>query len=75
MDGFSLLEEAIRSMPVPGAPPRLSLDGAAVGLSFLDTALRLNHVRRLTERISLVDHRWTSKSTTSSTGPATSSGS
>ncbi len=57
MDGFSLLEEAIRSMPVPGAPPRLSLDGAAVGLSFLDTALRLNHVRRLTERISLVDHR------------------
>ncbi|ONF71355.1 hypothetical protein AVR91_0211735 [Amycolatopsis keratiniphila subsp. keratiniphila] len=57
MDGFAQLEEAIRSMPVPGAPPRLSLDGAAVGLSFLDTALRLNHVRRLTERISLVDHQ------------------
>ncbi|MFI5589242.1 hypothetical protein ACIA5G_29595 [Amycolatopsis sp. NPDC051758] len=57
MDGFDLLAEAIRAVPVPGAPPRLSLDGAAVGLSFLDTALRLNHVRRLTERISLVEHR------------------
>ncbi|GAB2783145.1 hypothetical protein [Amycolatopsis magusensis] len=57
MEGFELLEEAIRTVPVPGAPPRLSLDGAAVGLSFLDTSLRLNHVRRLTERIAITGHR------------------
>jgi hypothetical protein len=42
---------------VPGAPPSLSRDGAVVGLAFLDAALRLNHVRRLTERLSLLEHR------------------
>jgi hypothetical protein len=56
VDGISCLREAIETVPVPGAPPRLSRDGAAVALAFLDAALRLNHVRRLTERISLVDH-------------------
>ena len=57
MDGISCLREAISTVPVPGAPPRLSRDGAVVGLAFLDAALRLNHVRRLTERLSLVEHR------------------
>lgn len=57
MDGISCLREAISVVPVPGAPPRLSRDGAVVGLAFLDAALRLNHVRRLTERLSLVEHR------------------
>lgn len=57
MDGISCLREAIATVPVPGAPPRLSRDGAVVGLAFLDVALRLNHVRRLTERLSLVQHR------------------
>lgn len=57
MDGISSLREAIATVPVPGAPPRLSRDGAVVGLAFLDSALRLNHVRRLTERLSLVEHR------------------
>jgi hypothetical protein len=56
VDGISCLREAIETVPVPGAPPRLSRDGAAVGLAFLDAALRLNHVRRLTERLSLVEH-------------------
>lgn len=56
LDGISCLREAIETVPVPGAPPRLSRDGAAVGLAFLDAALRLNHVRRLTERLSLVEH-------------------
>jgi hypothetical protein len=56
VDGISCLREAIETVPVPGAPPRLSRDGAAVALAFLDAALRLNHVRRLTERLSLVDH-------------------
>ncbi len=57
MDGIDCLCEAISTVPVPGAPPRLSRDGAAVGLAFLDAALRLNHVRRLTERLSLLEHR------------------
>jgi hypothetical protein len=56
MDGQSCLLEAISSVPVPGAPPRLSKEAAAVGLSFLDSALRLNHVRRLTDRLKVVDH-------------------
>jgi len=57
MDGITCLREAISTVPVPGAPPRLSHDGAIVGLAFLDAALRLNHVRRLTERLSIVEHR------------------
>lgn len=57
MDGRTALAHAIVSIPVPGAPPPLRDDGAAIGLAFLDTALRLNHVRRLTERLTVVDHR------------------
>ncbi|HEX6357593.1 hypothetical protein [Actinophytocola sp.] len=57
MRGIESLREAIRTVPVPGAPARMSLDGAALGMSFLDTSLRLNHVRRLTERITVVEHR------------------
>lgn len=57
MDGICSLSEAISSIPVPAAPPRMSMDGAAVGLAFLDAALRLNHVRRLTERLTLTQHR------------------
>jgi hypothetical protein len=57
MDGIGCLRETISTVPVPGAPPRLSRDGAVVGLAFLDAALRLNHVRRLTERLSVVEHR------------------
>lgn len=56
-NGLGALRNAILSLPVPGAPPRLSMDSAAIGLGFLDAALRLNHVRRLTERLSLVRHR------------------
>jgi hypothetical protein len=56
MEGRIALKEAIASLPVPGAPARLSADGAAVGLSFLDTSLRLNHVRRLTERLTVIEH-------------------
>jgi hypothetical protein len=57
VDGISCLREAITTVPVPGAPPRFSRDGAVAGLAFLDAALRLNHVRRLTERLSFVQHR------------------
>lgn len=57
MDGRTALQHAIMSVPVPGAPPRQFGAGAAIGLSFLDSALRLNHVRRLTERLTITDHR------------------
>lgn len=50
------LRHAIRTVPIPGAPPRLSHSGAAIGLALLDTSLRLNHVRRLTERLAVVEH-------------------
>jgi hypothetical protein len=63
LDGFTALKEAIRSVPIPGAPPPLSREGAAVGLAFLDMALRQNHVRRLTERLSLVEHQSATRTT------------
>jgi hypothetical protein len=56
MDGMDSLRHAIRTVPIPGAPPRLSHSGAAIGLALLDTSLRLNHVRRLTERLTVVEH-------------------
>jgi hypothetical protein len=55
LDGRAALRHAIMSVPVPGAPPRQT--SAVTGLWFLDTALRLNHVRRLTERLTITDHR------------------
>jgi hypothetical protein len=45
------LHRAIDEVVSPKAPPRLSKEGAAVGLSFLDTSLRQNHIRRVTDRI------------------------
>jgi hypothetical protein len=56
VDGMDSLRHAIETVPIPGAPPRLSQNGAAVGLALLDTSLRLNHVRRLTERLTVVEH-------------------
>ncbi|MGH3624545.1 MAG: hypothetical protein ACRDQ5_22620, partial [Sciscionella sp.] len=56
MDGMDSLRHAIRTVPIPGAPPRLSHSGAAIGLALLDTSLRLNHVRRLTERLAVAEH-------------------
>ncbi|MEV5694577.1 hypothetical protein [Micromonospora globbae] len=50
-------------MPIPGAPPPLSREGAAVGLAFLDMALRQNHIRRLTERLTFVEHGVASRTT------------
>jgi hypothetical protein len=63
VDSLSVLQEAIATVPIPAAPPRLSRDGAAVGLGFLDAALRLNHVRRLTERLTITQHRLAQRST------------
>ncbi|NLT54899.1 MAG: hypothetical protein GXX79_10105 [Actinomycetales bacterium] len=63
MDPLDTLCEAVRTTPVPGAPPSISRESAAVGLAFLDTALRQNHVRRLTERLELVEHRLARRTT------------
>ncbi|MGQ0576495.1 MAG: hypothetical protein ACT4RN_20150 [Pseudonocardia sp.] len=63
MDGKSALREAIMSVPVPGAPPRFARADAAAGLSFLDAGLRLEHVRRLTERLTVVAHRSAQRTT------------
>lgn len=56
MDSRKALEAAIGSVPIPGSPPRMSSDEAAIGLGFLDMALRQNHVRRITERLILTEH-------------------
>jgi hypothetical protein len=56
VQGIECLREAISTVPVPGAPPSLSREGAVVGLAFLDIALRLNHIRRLTERLAVAEH-------------------
>ena len=57
MDSSTALRYAITSVPVPGAPPRQNAVGAAIGLSFLDSALRLNHIRRVSETLTVTDHR------------------
>src|SRR5690242_6757507 len=46
----------LADIAVPGSPARLSRDDAPIGLSFLETALRLNHVRRITETLTLSEH-------------------
>lgn len=51
-----MLREAIRTMPIPGSPPRLPRVGATIGLAFVDAALRQNHIRRVSERIELLEH-------------------
>lgn len=57
LDAFVGLRQVIDTTPVPGAPPRLSRRGAAPGLAFLEAALSLSHVRRLTERLQIADYR------------------
>lgn len=63
MDGTAVLRDAILTLPIPAAPPRLSRDGAEVGLGILDAALRLSHVRRVTERLDISEHRIAKRTT------------
>jgi hypothetical protein len=56
LNSHDLLLAAVDSLPIPGAPPRLERAGAWIGLSFLETALRQNHVRRFTEALYLAEH-------------------
>jgi len=57
VDSSTALRCAITSVPAPGAPPRQNATDAAIGLSFLDSALRLNHLRRVSETLTVTDHR------------------
>jgi hypothetical protein len=57
MDSRELLTATIRSSPMPGAPPAISRSGAWIGLSFLETVLRQNHIRRISESIVLQEHK------------------
>jgi hypothetical protein len=45
----------IRALPVPTAPPTFPQKDAAMGLTLLDLSLRLDHVPRLAEHLTLVD--------------------
>ena len=56
MDSRATLRTAIESAHIPGSPPAGSREEAAIGLGFLDIALRQNHVRRITERLHIVEH-------------------
>lgn len=49
------LRHNILTLPVPGAPPLHSRGGGDLGLAFLNTAFRLNHVTRVTEQIEIVE--------------------
>jgi len=63
VDSSTALRHAIASVAVPGAPPRQNAVGAAIGLSFLDSALRLNHIQRLSETLTVTDHRTARRTT------------
>jgi len=63
VDSSTALRQAIASVAVPGAPPRQNAVGAAIGLSFLDSALRLNHIQRLSETLTVTDHRTARRTT------------
>ena len=56
-DSAAMLCTAIRSIAVPGAPRPLSRRGALMGLALLEVALGMHHVRRLTERVVILEHR------------------
>src|SRR5689334_17573353 len=56
-DASQGLRQLILELPMPGAPPRLSRRGAVLGLALLEASLSLNHIRRLTERLDLVEPR------------------
>jgi len=63
VDGTAVLRDALLTLPIPAAPPRLSREGAEVGLGILDAALRLSHVRRVTERLDISEHRIAKRTT------------
>ena len=63
MRGIDLLKRALEGIPVPSGPAMSSGEGSEIGLSFLDTSQRLNHVRRITEKIGVRQHGVITKTT------------
>jgi len=53
--GFQALLDLVRVLPVPNARPAFSRDDEAAGLTLLDLGLRMDHVQRVTETLSLID--------------------
>jgi len=49
------LRALIHALPVPTAPPTFPQKEAALGLALMDLSLRLDHVPRLAEHLTLVD--------------------
>lgn len=49
------LRALIHALPVPTAPPTFPQKEAALGLALMDLSLRLDHVPRLSEHLTLVD--------------------
>jgi hypothetical protein len=52
---FHDLRALIRALPVPTAPPTFPQEDAALGLALMDLSLRLDHVSRLAEHLTLLD--------------------
>jgi hypothetical protein len=50
------IRNAILAVHVPGSPPRLPRGGDRIGREFADAAERQNHVRRISETLTLVEH-------------------
>lgn len=49
------LRALIRALPVPTSPPDVAAKEGALGLALMDLSLRLDHLTRLTEHLTLVD--------------------
>ena len=54
-DAFAALLDLVRILPIPNARPAFSRDDEAAGLTLLDLGLRMDHVQRVTEALSLID--------------------
>src|SRR5262249_15237710 len=58
VEGDSSLDDLralIQALPVPTAPPTFPQKDAALGLALMDLSLRLDHVPRLAEHLTLLD--------------------
>src|SRR5690242_6127508 len=49
------LRALIQALPVPTAPPAFPQKEAALGLALMDLSLRLDHILRLSEHLTLLD--------------------
>jgi hypothetical protein len=55
VDPFRDLRALIETLPVPSAPPTYVQREAALGLALMDLSLRLEHVPRVAEHLTLID--------------------